>query len=345
MDTQNGNYMPAVKWAGGDVPAPEPGRIAALHRMNLLDAPSEEAFDRACRLSTTALRAPVGLLALTDGEREFFKSCVGLPESPCTTYPGPLSPLLAAGPLASREALIIPDVRKQHPDQLVLPIMDPRLVSYLGVPLITSDNYVTGFLSIADTTPREWSGTDVAVLTDIAKFVITEMELRCETILDSLTGVFNRRYMEESLQREVHRAGRRQSKVGVIMLDLDRFKRVNEKLGHAAGDAFLRAMGNFLQQCTRGEDVACRYGGEEFTVIMPDAGIADTSKRAEQLRTAARQLRVDFSGKRLGPITLSAGVAAMPMHGSSADQLLQIADAALYRAKRSGRNRVEVGMA
>jgi diguanylate cyclase (GGDEF)-like protein len=164
--------------------------------------------------------------------------------------------------------------------------------------------------------------------------------LRQQAIRDPLTNLFNRRYMEESLEREVSRAARRESSLGVVMLDIDHFKQINDRFGHAAGDALLRSIGSILLSHTRGEDIACRYGGEEFTLIMPDSSLADTWRRAEQLRDAVKRLSSQPSDAQFGVVTISAGVASFPQHGTAPDALLHAADQALYQAKSSGRDRV-----
>jgi diguanylate cyclase (GGDEF)-like protein len=166
--------------------------------------------------------------------------------------------------------------------------------------------------------------------------------LRHQSIRDSLTGLFNRRYMEETLERELHRGKRKGAPVGIIMLDLDHFKMFNDTFGHLAGDALLRAVGEFLQARVRGEDIVCRHGGEEFAVILPEASLESTRQRAEHLRDGVKILEVQHRGQSLGTITLSAGVAAFPDHGATAEVVLREADAALYRAKADGRDRVVV---
>jgi diguanylate cyclase (GGDEF)-like protein/PAS domain S-box-containing protein len=164
--------------------------------------------------------------------------------------------------------------------------------------------------------------------------------LRQQALRDPLTNLFNRRYMEESLEREVSRAMRRESNLGVVMLDIDHFKQVNDRYGHAAGDALLQSIGSILLSHTRGEDIACRYGGEEFTLIMPDSSLADTFRRAEQLRLAVKRLSDQLSDKQFDTVTISAGVASFPQHGTTPDALLHAADQALYKAKTSGRDQV-----
>ncbi|MBL8057833.1 MAG: diguanylate cyclase [Anaerolineales bacterium] len=164
--------------------------------------------------------------------------------------------------------------------------------------------------------------------------------LRQQSIRDALTGMFNRRYMEESLEREMRRAARRGYPVGLIMLDLDHFKDFNDTFGHAAGDLLLRTVGEFLSVHIRAGDVACRYGGEEFVLILPEASLEITRLRAEHLREELHHLNPEYRGQRLGPITVSAGVAAYPAHGQTAERLLRAADDALYQAKRGGRDQV-----
>ncbi len=166
--------------------------------------------------------------------------------------------------------------------------------------------------------------------------------LRNMAIRDPLTNLFNRRYMEESLERELQRADRRKTTVGVIMFDIDHFKDFNDIYGHDGGDALLRELGSFVKSRTRGEDIACRYGGEEFVYVLPESSLADTQNRAEQLRQEVKQIRVYHLGKPLNNISISLGVSAFPEHGLTAETILKTADTALYRAKNEGRDRVVV---
>jgi diguanylate cyclase (GGDEF)-like protein/PAS domain S-box-containing protein len=164
--------------------------------------------------------------------------------------------------------------------------------------------------------------------------------LKSQSIRDPLTGLFNRRYMEETLERELRRAERRKAPIGIVMFDIDHFKRFNDTHGHLAGDALLRALGEFLQANFRGEDIVCRYGGEEFVLILPEAPLEATVRRADTLRERVKVLHVPYRGALLGGVTLSLGVAEFPGHGSTAEAMLRAADAALYQAKSSGRDHV-----
>lgn len=166
--------------------------------------------------------------------------------------------------------------------------------------------------------------------------------LRNQSIRDPLTGIFNRRYLEETLEREVRRATRCEQTLGVLMLDLDHFKKFNDTYGHEAGDDVLRETAGFLSKCVRAEDVVCRYGGEEFVIILPAASLDATHSRAEDIRLKLRELTLMHQEQMLGRITASFGVACFPDHGATRQFLLEAADAALYRAKREGRDRVAV---
>jgi diguanylate cyclase (GGDEF)-like protein len=126
------------------------------------------------------------------------------------------------------------------------------------------------------------------------------------------------------------------------MLDLDHFKTFNDTFGHDAGDTLLQSVGVFLSKSIRADDIACRYGGEEFVLILPNASLKDTELRAEKLRASVKALNIMHQGKPLGVVTISAGVAAIPQHGSAPTQLMARADGALYRAKKAGRDRVIV---
>jgi diguanylate cyclase (GGDEF)-like protein/PAS domain S-box-containing protein len=166
--------------------------------------------------------------------------------------------------------------------------------------------------------------------------------LRHQATRDPLTGLFNRRYLDETLKRELQRATRQKHSVGVVMLDIDHFKDFNDTYGHDGGDTLLRAVGALLQSQVRLEDIACRYGGEEFTLVMPGASVEDTRNRAEQLRLAILELQVLHNEQPLRAVTASLGVAVFPDHGTDDDGVVKAADNALYRAKTGGRNCVMV---
>jgi diguanylate cyclase (GGDEF)-like protein/PAS domain S-box-containing protein len=164
--------------------------------------------------------------------------------------------------------------------------------------------------------------------------------LRSQAIRDPLTSLYNRRYMDETLVRELSRVKRKGAPLSVIMIDIDHFKRLNDTAGHAAGDVLLKRVAQHLMASVRREDVACRYGGEEFALIMPELSLEGAVERAERLRREIEDLSVELNGDRVGPVTASFGVACCPTHGYSGEALLHLADKALYQAKSQGRNRV-----
>jgi diguanylate cyclase (GGDEF)-like protein len=164
--------------------------------------------------------------------------------------------------------------------------------------------------------------------------------LRQQSIRDPLTDLYNRRYMEESLERELRRSARNLRPVGVIMVDIDHFKRVNDAYGHEAGDAILQQLGRFLKRHIRGGDIACRFGGEEFVLILPEASLEQTARRAEQYRQDFNAMPLRYNDRAIESVTLSFGVASYPDYGDTSEDVLRAADAALYRAKHEGRDRV-----
>ena len=166
--------------------------------------------------------------------------------------------------------------------------------------------------------------------------------LQNQAIRDPLTGLYNRRYLEETMERELHRSRRLKAPLGVVMMDLDHFKDFNDSLGHGAGDALLSALAHVITAGIRTEDIACRYGGEEFLLVMPGASLETTRERAEDVRLAVKALQVQYLDRTLKSPTVSLGVAIFPDQGRTAEEVIAAADAALYRAKAAGRDRIEV---
>ena len=169
-----------------------------------------------------------------------------------------------------------------------------------------------------------------------------QAQLAVEVLHDPLTQLFNRRYLDSVVPGLLGSAERRGSALSLALVDLDHFKLVNDRHGHSAGDAVLREIGRVLPMSLRPADIVCRYGGEEFCVVLPDADAAGADKVLASLAARLRDLRVDWNGRALGGFTFSAGVAAYGTHGTTLAELLGAADRALYEAKDAGRNRVHV---
>jgi diguanylate cyclase (GGDEF)-like protein len=188
---------------------------------------------------------------------------------------------------------------------------------------------------------RRAQGVAERISLALANLKLREM-LRNQSIRDPLTGLFNRRYLEESLARELHRAARKQRKVALVMIDLDHFKQFNDAFGHPAGDALLREFAAVLKRRVRAGDVACRFGGEEFSIIITESEARGAAICAEQIRQDIKQVDIHYMGHALGSVTLSAGIAVFPEDGQSAEDLVHAGDVALYRAKTDGRDRVVI---
>jgi len=162
--------------------------------------------------------------------------------------------------------------------------------------------------------------------------------LRTQATKDGLTGLFNRRFMEEVLERELRRALRKKRQLAVFMVDIDHFKRINDLFGHEVGDHVLREVAACLRASIRQEDFACRYGGEEFVLVLPESDIDALMPRATAILEAVGQLAIAHLGQPIGQVTVSIGMAAAPQHGSTVLDLVRAADQALYAAKNDGRN-------
>jgi len=222
------------------------------------------------------------------------------------------------------------------------PELDPRAVDMLMLPIVRLTRRVaerSAQLEVARTAldleirKRIWAEQDL---------MRANLRLQDQAMRDAVTGLHNRRFLEESLTHEETRAKRHGYTLAIMMIDIDRFKEFNDTLGHLAGDAILKSVGQCLVSVSRGEDIVARFGGDEFALMMANTSRETAWQRAELIRKRVRSLQVCRNGSELGPVTLSVGVAIMPEHGDSAEAVLRAADEALLRSKQAGRNRVLV---
>ncbi len=231
----------------------------------------------------------------------------------------------------------VPHIRKSGP---------PFWAEISSNPIYDSSGAITAFNGIMrdiDASKRYASGLEAANLQlkkQLEEIVLLQTQLTELAVRDALTGLHNRRYLEETLPREMARAKREGYPLTLIMVDLDHFKRINDTYGHPAGDAVLKAMASILLNGAREGDIICRYGGEEFLVVLPNMGIEQARIRATTWQGTLGKTPVTH-GTFVVQTTLSAGISAFPDHSAEIDVLLRMADEALYRAKANGRNRVE----
>ncbi len=188
-----------------------------------------------------------------------------------------------------------------------------------------------------------WAKTEAANQRNkelLAKLEEAHRLLQQQAVRDPLTNLFNRRYLEETLDRELARSRRQNLALGLVMLDIDHFKKLNDSYGHLAGDEVLRQLSSVITLYCREEDIPCRIGGEEFLIVLPGMPPELLKKRAEQWRAAVENMTTHWEGHAI-KTTISLGTASFPHHGETSQQIIQSADQALYRAKENGRNRVE----
>jgi len=230
-----------------------------------------------------------------------------------------------------------------------IPTLD-NLKTALCIPM-SAQNETLGLFFLSTTEAIELPEAKQQLAQAVAKqlgMALANLNLRetlhHQSIRDALTGLFNRRYLEESLQQEVIRAQRQQYPISIVMIDVDHFKKFNDTYGHDAGDYVLQVVSNLLQDSVRGSDIACRYGGEELTLILPELPLEHAQIKAEAIRKGVEEFNLTYNNQRIGNVTISLGLACFPRHGLTGAAVLQAADSALYQAKAAGRNRLIVAI-
>jgi diguanylate cyclase (GGDEF)-like protein len=321
-------------------PEKEAERLAALRSYAVLDTVCETAFDNIAELAAILTKSPIALISLVDAERQWFKSHIGMEAQ---ETPREMS-FCAHAILTPDRPLIVPDA-----------INDPRFADnplvtreqgirfYAGVPLVNREGVALGTLCVIDHQARELSEMDQIILTRLAENVMTTLELRRTTsqvhrfaMLDFLTGLPNRPAMIEALVRAIASQERHGDGFSLLYMDLDGFKTVNDRLGHATGDSVLREVAAALQAVTRIEDQAARLGGDEFALlVMGSDGVAAGHRFRAELKN-----RMQAHGWQ---VTASIGAAWFRRVPPSIDAALSAADALMYRAKAAGKNRIICG--
>jgi|GEM_PF-959239 len=312
---------------------------------------ADEAYPIIARYARRLIPVASGAMYLTSGNGDPAEQVVSWGDAP----PGPGEHELGLNECWALRRGRIYAMTDPETDPLCGHITGPAPGAYICAPLIAQGETI-GLLHLRCESPDDELTCELEKRQPLANMLAEHIalalsnlhlrdELRSQAIRDPLTGLFNRRYMEATLEREIRRAVRHGTSVGVIMFDVDRLKPVNDTLGHDAGDELLRGIGNIMLTRFRGEDVACRYGGDEFTIVLPEASLSDVWQRAEELRESVKRLELDEEHRTFGPITVSIGLAVYPDHGATAERLVQISDAAAYEAKAEGGDRVMIGRA
>jgi len=347
----------------------EERRLKALRRLNILDTPSEERFDRITRLAQRCLNAPYAILAFVDDDRVWFKSRQGIPQ---TSVPRLLSfcgvTILRKGVFQVPDAL--EDARFAENPLVTGPL---KVRMYAGVPLRDAEDTAVGTLCVMDESPRTLTSGEKDTLRELGEWAIEEMGsyemqevihllshekemleknqerfalvtrlLRRLALMDELTAIPNRRYFDQMLYKTFRHCTQKRSPLALLIVDVDLFKDYNDTYGHPAGDRCLQEIARRIRSCLmRPGDFVARYGGEEFAIVAPDTDEQGAWQLARRVCALFHQEPLPFTSVPEGAVTLSVGVAVTTGDRNETEEsLLQRADAALYSAKRGGRNRI-----
>jgi diguanylate cyclase (GGDEF)-like protein len=317
------------------------------------DTLPEESFDRVARMSAAALRSPVAIVSLVDEDRHIVKSSVGLTGRSKVWRKIPIA-LQHSRQVVSTGRPIFAGNSAESMAHAVDRQTDG--VAYAVVPVATPDGHVIGTICVADTAPHEWTHTEISCLTDIAAVLASELELRTDislrrqtqehllysTLHDALTGLPNRSLFTERLRHAMRRAARHPDDLfAVLFLDLDRFKEVNDNLGHFAGDELLRAVARRLEACIRPEDTVARLSGDEFAILLESITETSDAGRVAQRIEEALSFPINLAGAEI-TTSASMGIVTSTMSHDQPEQVIRSADMAMYRAKAAGRARYEM---
>ena len=332
----------------------EEKRLQAVRDLGLLDRPEEERFRRIARLARQHFRAGSCAITLVDEDRAFYVSLVGADKTDNSIR----SDTLCGRVVAGKEPVVVSDSSKEASSQLYKELIERLdLNFYAGVPILNPEGYAVGALCIMDHIPRRFTRRELEALADFAAIVEDEMmirrasatrweligqleKLRIKAFVDPLTNVWNRGAIFDILNREIERALRSKHCISCCMMDLDRFKRINDTYGHQAGDEVLVETCERTRNCVRPYDALGRYGGEEFLLIFPETSLEQATAQAERIRQAIGGRPFVFGQGDSETITISIGVAEF-RHQEDVNEFLGRADQALYKAKHLGRDRVE----
>ena len=339
------------------IPDNENQRLLALESYQILDSLPEQAYDDIARLAAYICGVDKAMVAFIDKDRKWHKARFNVKPSEM-----PRDYVICAKTILSEEPLIVSHASEdERVSNIGMVCGPPHLQFYAGVPLIAEGGLILGTVCAIDTEPHEISQEQIEALQALSRQVMQLLKLRKNIILleeaekclhiqqkqlnennkvlqklsitDELTGLNNRRSLNDALEKETVRAARYFAPLSVLMIDIDHFKRFNDKFGHSIGDVVLAGVAKAIQSHCRTSDFCARYGGEEFVVLLPHTNLLDAQKLANQYCTDIEHLNID--GKQ---VTISIGISEFDPH-KTAEELFKSADAALHRAKEMGRNR------
>jgi diguanylate cyclase (GGDEF)-like protein len=336
-----------------EFPANEAQRQQSLESLNLLETAIEERFERVTRLASRLIGVPIAAITMIDGGRQWFKSIQGLAETETSREVS-----FCGHTILGDDPFVVEDATKDErfaDNPLVTG--DPSIRFYAGCPVHAPDGQKIGALCVIDREPRTLTPSQMEDLKDLAAMVdveikskqlaVAQMRMNEElaaakraVLVDPLTRLWNRVGGEEFLARQHQVAVENREKFCIAMLDIDFFKKINDTYGHSVGDEVLREVAKRILRSIRNEDFACRMGGEEFLLVIADPVTTDALKVAQKVREAVRGEPVESEGHSIR-VTLSMGLAYFdPATLVSPAEVIRLADAGLYRAKETGRDRI-----
>lgn len=315
----------------------EEGRLLALERYGILDTPEEPSFENVMNLVQMVLKVPICAISLVDRDRLWFKAQRGLGLPECSRA------LTMCSAAISQDAPLCVSDTQDHPEFASSSLVTgpPYIRAYAGVPLRSPEAYNIGTLCIMDTKPRRFGDEELAVLNNFTKVVMNDLELRQAAAEDHLTGTLSRRAWIERAELEIERAVRYDRPLSLAVLDIDKFKNVNDTFGHPAGDKVIQRIAELCMSMIRKSDMCGRLGGEEFAVMMPETELKDALVVIERIRLAFEQALIDIGAPAPVSCTLSAGITEREKTEMELPPFMKRADEALYQAKNEGRNRIE----
>jgi diguanylate cyclase (GGDEF)-like protein len=316
----------------------EEARLADLENYRIVDTAPDESFDRIARLACAMARTPVALISLIDSDRQWFKSNVGM-----DALETPRGMAFCAHAVMEDDVMIVEDATLD-PRFSGNPLVTGGIRFYAGAPIKSPAGYRLGTLCVVDRVARRMEPRTREILKDMAAMVVSELELRRAAGIDALTGLFNRRFIDDMAQREMNRARRHKQPLTIALIDADNFKAVNDRHGHAVGDVVLRALAARCRDEVRSHDLVGRYGGEEFLLVMPNTSMAQAQIVLDRLRLAVAAMAAPELTDRLN-LTISIGASQVEERDNNVGAAIARADMALYRAKGAGRNRIELDAA